>query len=35
MTRAREKPSPSAERKFWDLELELEAIISRINQILE
>jgi hypothetical protein len=32
---ANEKPSPGAEQKFWDLDLQLEAIISRINQILE
>ena len=31
---AREKPSPSAEQKFWDLDLQLKAIITRINQIL-
>jgi len=31
---AREKPSPSADRKFWDLDLELEAIISRINRLI-
>ena len=31
---AREKPSPSAEREFWDLDLELDAIIRRINRLI-
>jgi len=31
---AREKPSPSAEREYWDLDLELDAIIRRINRLI-
>ena len=31
---ARERPSPSAEREFWDLDLELDAIIRRINRLI-
>ena len=31
---AREKPSPSTGRNLWDLGLQIDAIISRINRIL-
>jgi hypothetical protein len=31
---AREKPSPNASRKLWDLDLQIDAIIRRINKIL-
>jgi hypothetical protein len=30
----REKSSPSTGRKIWDLNMQIDAIISRINQIL-
>jgi hypothetical protein len=30
----REKPSPSTGQKLWDVDLQIDAIIRRINQIL-